>query len=285
MRTKLSIHEKIGLAGVSEYENPRARLFYKVARTGELLIIIGLAVQWYMETVGTMKHFESHIYNVLIWGYFILETAILTLLVNERKQYLSENILKLSLIVLGLPLALGANIYGPLLLDIRLALIVLLLTPWLEDCRRSLSDNNLGTTVVAASFIIVLSGIFIAGVDPAVHNVREGIWWAWVTVTTVGYGDIVPVSNIGRTFAALLMMVALGLFAVFTANFSAIFLQRRELRDFKKESQDIRRILNNTRQLRQDSEDMTLLITAIEKRLSRLEQSQQKLPSQDDDLN
>lgn len=60
-----------------------------------------------------------------------------------------------------------------------------------------------------------------AAIDPAINNIWDGMWWAWVTVTTVGYGDIVPVSGPGRILAGILMLIGMGLFSLFTANFSA----------------------------------------------------------------
>ena len=51
------------------------------------------------------------------------------------------------------------------------------------------------------------------------------MWWALVTITTVGYGDITPVTTLGRVIASSLMLLGLGLIATITAIVSAKFIQ------------------------------------------------------------
>ena len=53
----------------------------------------------------------------------------------------------------------------------------------------------------------------------------DAIWWAYVTMTTVGYGDKYPVTTEGRFVAAILMTVGVGLFGTFTAYVSSWFVK------------------------------------------------------------
>jgi len=48
------------------------------------------------------------------------------------------------------------------------------------------------------------------GVNPEVHNLFDSFWWAMVTVTTIGYGDIYPYTAEGRLIAMLLMITGIG---------------------------------------------------------------------------
>jgi voltage-gated potassium channel len=54
----------------------------------------------------------------------------------------------------------------------------------------------------------------------------DGLWWALQTVTTVGYGDIVPRDTIGRLIGAVLMLNGIALVAVITAGVTATFIER-----------------------------------------------------------
>ena len=60
--------------------------------------------------------------------------------------------------------------------------------------------------------------------EPQIETFGDGIWWALVTITTVGYGDIAPLTTLGRLIAGTLMFVGLGLIATVTAIVSAKFV-------------------------------------------------------------
>jgi voltage-gated potassium channel len=56
-------------------------------------------------------------------------------------------------------------------------------------------------------------------------NIGDGLWWAIQTVTTVGYGDLVPASSIGRAVAALVMVLGIGFLTVITAAITSAFIE------------------------------------------------------------
>jgi voltage-gated potassium channel len=58
-----------------------------------------------------------------------------------------------------------------------------------------------------------------------IHNYPDALWWAIVTVTTVGYGDRFPVTEGGRSVAVVLMLVGIGLIGVLTATVASVFIK------------------------------------------------------------
>lgn len=58
-----------------------------------------------------------------------------------------------------------------------------------------------------------------------IHSYPDALWWAIVTVTTVGYGDRYPVTEGGRVVAAVLMLVGIGLIGVLTATVASVFIK------------------------------------------------------------
>ncbi len=75
-----------------------------------------------------------------------------------------------------------------------------------------------------------------------IHTYPDALWWAIVTVTTVGYGDRFPVSGGGRTVAVILMLVGIGLIGVLTATVASVFIKEHtdaNRAEFKKGHADL----------------------------------------------
>ena len=87
------------------------------------------------------------------------------------------------------------------------------------------NSRRLRTILAALIFFIFLFGYLFYVSEPDVRDFGDGIWWALVTITTVGYGDITPVTTLGRIVASSLMLLGLGLIATITAIVSAKFIQ------------------------------------------------------------
>jgi voltage-gated potassium channel Kch len=79
----------------------------------------------------------------------------------------------------------------------------------------------------------LLGGVVIRVADrDQFETIGEALWWSAQTVTTVGYGDVVPTDPLGRTVAVLIMLVGIAFVAVVTATITASFVEsaRRRLR-------------------------------------------------------
>jgi voltage-gated potassium channel len=64
--------------------------------------------------------------------------------------------------------------------------------------------------------------------DANITTAVDALWWSYVTMTTVGYGDFYPVSTEGRLIAAVLMMAGVGLFGTFTGFVTSWFIEDTE---------------------------------------------------------
>jgi len=105
----------------------------------------------------------------------------------------------------------------------------------LRDTLRYLLGLVALTTVVGAAGFQFTE----RGVNPNVSGLGDSLWWALVTITTVGYGDIAPITVGGRVIASLMMAIGIGIVSVATATFAAYLvrfdpfdpLRARRLRD------------------------------------------------------
>jgi len=95
---------------------------------------------------------------------------------------------------------------------------------------------SIGRVVLAIGIMLLVSGTLVWLVerknhpepsDRHIRNLADGMWWAAVTMTTVGYGDKVPYTRLGKVIGILWIFLGILLFSLFTANASAILTTHR----------------------------------------------------------
>jgi voltage-gated potassium channel len=97
---------------------------------------------------------------------------------------------------------------------------------------RRRSEAALYVIVLSSLAVLTIGSLLVASVEPSVahSNIKTGgdaFWWAFVTITTVGYGDRFPVTPEGRIVGGMTMLLGIGVFAVFTGYLSGAFLGGR----------------------------------------------------------
>jgi voltage-gated potassium channel len=250
----------IGLRGVAADESPAARRWASHFELPMILLAIWILVEWYLSAKGIYPATLDRITNWSIWLFFVLETVVLTSLVENKLRYLRSNWMNLLIISAGVPVLWGGGAQAAALRTLRLLLMFPLLLSTSDSVRKILTRNYLGTTLLVALAFTLMSGLLIAGIDPAIETVWEGLWWAWVTVATVGYGDIVPQSMAGKVFGAVVILFGVGFFSLLTASFSAYFVSRGEIEIEEEEVEEIYRL-----------KDIVRRIEVMEQTLQRIE--------------
>lgn len=79
-----------------------------------------------------------------------------------------------------------------------------------------------GNTVV--SFFAICIYYVEKDVNPKINSVIDAFWWAFATTTTVGYGDITPITTTGKLLGMCLMLIGVAIFGVYTALFARAIL-------------------------------------------------------------
>lgn len=100
-------------------------------------------------------------------------------------------------------------------------------------------ERRAESTFLAASLVALLLLVvgsvsvlhFEASADGNIKSAEDALWWAFVTITTVGYGDRFPVTTEGRFVAGLLMSAGVGLFGTFSGFVAAWFLRPAAARE------------------------------------------------------
>ena len=81
--------------------------------------------------------------------------------------------------------------------------------------------------------LVALTLAFVAAVlerivDPAMGDFADALWWAIVTVTTVGYGDVIPTNSAGRIIAGFLMVAGVSAIPITTSLVVSVFVSRAQ---------------------------------------------------------
>ena len=96
----------------------------------------------------------------------------------------------------------------------------------IDITRHTLFKLFLGIMVFAliGAFLVI---IFEGTINSQFTHISDALWWVLVTMTTVGYGDKVPVTTGGRIIGIFIMFFGLSLISIFTATVSSIFIARQ----------------------------------------------------------
>ena len=112
--------------------------------------------------------------------------------------------------------------------------------PWVAA---ELDDTRAWATFLMTVFLTIVvvefagMGVYVVESPDPVANIKsasDAIWWGFVTITTVGYGDQYPVTNAGRIIGTFLLFAGIALFSVLTGFIANAFLAPRRRRRFAK---------------------------------------------------
>lgn len=157
--------------------------------------------------------------NVVIWALFVTDYLTRLYLVDDRRQFMRTHIL--DLIVIAVPFLRPFRL-------LRLLAIVISTTRRAGGLAvRRVTLYVIGVTVIVMSVgaVVVYDAEKEVPLDQrTIKTLGDAFWWSLVTVTTIGYGDVYPVSAVGRGFAALLIVTGIALIGTITAAIASYFV-------------------------------------------------------------
>jgi voltage-gated potassium channel len=93
-----------------------------------------------------------------------------------------------------------------------------------SKCKIFFKTNGFHYILAITVLAIIMGAVGISFAEGM--NFEDGLWWAFVTATTVGYGDLSPDTNFGRIIAVLLMLIGIGLIGSLTSTITSFFLNK-----------------------------------------------------------
>lgn len=208
-------------------ENKKIELCYDIF-VGILAVVATLVViLQFNNTINEVEMRYLRIADKIIYGIFVLEFIIRVYFSKNRYNYIKKNFIDgIAIIPFWI---FTASPYGSVFKLLRVFIYVLRL---IDNMKELLYVNgfiySLGWTVIIT--IIGSFGIYIFEKESSatIKSYWDALWWSFVTVTTVGYGDISPSTPIGRGIACILMLSGIGFISMLTSAVSTYFIVSSE---------------------------------------------------------
>ncbi|MGG7142549.1 potassium channel family protein [Clostridium nigeriense] len=184
--------------------------------------------------------------NLIVCIIFFIDYLINFFISRNKLHFIMDNAVDLlstfPLIVIGriiFDLNLGSfiDIYVEFKIS-KVIILVILIMKFKDKIRESVKLNKFNYLLIVTTIIIVLGSVIIALLENM--SFGDAIWWSFVTFTTVGYGDILLTTKLGRIVAILLMIFGIGFIGVTTSTIAAYIInndiRKRKKRNFKDET-------------------------------------------------
>jgi voltage-gated potassium channel len=172
--------------------------------------------------IGEPGHTIAVVINWVTWLAFLVELVVMLAVVRSRRRWLAQHPIDVAVVVLSPP-------FLPAALQWARFLRVFRVLPLFRahSLRRILSLEGIRYASLIVGIVILAGGTAFSAIEGRGLSAWDGVWFAVETVTTVGYGDIVPTTSAGRVIAMIIMFAGIGFVALVTGFVADRFINRQ----------------------------------------------------------
>ncbi|MFP3563314.1 potassium channel family protein [Paraburkholderia sp. SIMBA_030] len=221
----------VGLGGVDPHDNARA------VRTWRWLqwVLFGFSLlaipAFYFELAvdsPSLHQVGRALYVFMVAG-FVASLGWMTHLSRKPRRFLMRNRFDMLIVAgAGASVAWGVSTWSTLEWVLRMLFMGLVAVRIAVSLRGFFAPNRLLLLLAAAVALLASAGAGFYWLEPRVHTYAEGVWLAFESSATVGYGDMAPTTPASRVFAAFVVLLGYGLLSLVFATFAAIFVGQEE---------------------------------------------------------
>ncbi|WP_425836985.1 potassium channel family protein [Microbacterium sp. PA5] len=185
------------------------------------------------QVIGNLTGTANTIAETILWftwGLFLIDYIANLILVphNKRWRWFYTHLLDLAIVIL------------PMLRPLRILRLVTLLSVLERTAGNAIRGRIVMYVSTAATLLVFVAALAVLdserGTTSNIQTFWDAIWWAFVTITTVGYGDLSPITAQGRLIAVGLMLGGIALLGVVTATLASWIVEKVATHDAEKEA-------------------------------------------------
>ncbi len=206
----------------------REALLHRIERITELpllilsFVMIPLLVGPFLWELSSEEEAVFLTLDTFIWALFAIDLIVKIAIAPRRFAYLKRHWLEALVVVV------------PFFRPLRIVRVFLFGSRAWVGARRLVNIDfllvyGIGLVIIAATVVTSVEG----GENASIKSFPDALWWAVVTITTVGYGDMVPLTVAGRAMAFVLMLGGIAFFSGVTANLASFLVKSSSESDKK----------------------------------------------------
>lgn len=186
-------------------------------------LVFVIAYSW--EIIGNLDGTEKAITEWIVnasWAVFVLDYLVRLVLADRPWYWFRTHLLQLAMVAL------------PILRPLRVLQVVIAFQALQRRTGAVVRGRVVAYAAATSGLLIYMAAISVLDAERDsgdITNLGDALWWAFVTVTTVGYGDYFPITPIGRLVAVGLMLGGIALIGVVTATLASWIVERVSAND------------------------------------------------------
>jgi len=201
----------------------REELLHRVERITEMpllilaFVMIPLLIGPMLWKLSLQEEATFITLDYFIWAIFAIDLIIKVAISPRRLNYLRRHWLEVLVVVV------------PFFRPLRILRIFIFGSRAWVGIRRLVNIDfilvyGIGLVIIAATVVASVEG----GEGASIHSFADALWWAVVTITTVGYGDMVPITLAGKAIAFILMLGGIAFLSGVTANLASFLVKSHD---------------------------------------------------------
>lgn len=182
-----------------------------------LVYLVTYSVQSIWHDPGQTWFFWLDLFGKFLWLLFAIDLVFRYLMTSPKKRFFRNNWLDTITVVIPQLRALRA--------------LRAFMGGGIISKKGFLSGSAIASGIIAVFLIVWVGGLMVLNAERGaagaeIKTLGDAVWWGFETITTVGYGDFVPVTAEGRIFAVMIMFVGISVLGVVSATFASTLVKK-----------------------------------------------------------